>query len=159
MRKSVYIETTVPSAYVSHRDDAGSVYRRSLTRRWWAEEADQYDLFTSEATLAELRAGSYPGQQEALELVEALPLFEITDEAHAIADIYIRHKLMPSPASGDALHLALATLNEVDFLLTWNIRHLANPSKGEHMTVINRRLGLLTPAIVTPEVLWIEDVT
>jgi hypothetical protein len=64
--------------------------------------------------------------------------------------------LVPSDVSGDALHLAVACVHEVDFLLTWNIRHLANPNKLDHLTVINRRLGLLTPQIVTPEMLWLE---
>ncbi len=45
----------------------------------------------------------------------------------------------------------------MDFLRTWNIRHLANPNRTDHLIVINRRLGLLTPAIVTPEMLWLED--
>lgn len=75
----------------------------------------------------------------------------------AIAELYVRHKVMPAPASGDASHLAIASLNEVNYLLTRNLRHLANPNKVGHITVINRRLGLLTPIIVSPEALWSED--
>ncbi|MCK6483433.1 MAG: hypothetical protein L6R00_04770 [Phycisphaerae bacterium] len=63
---------------------------------------------------------------------------------------------MPDDLPGDATHLAVACVQEVDFLLTWNIRHLANPNKLDHLTIINRRLGLLTPQIVTPEMLWEE---
>jgi hypothetical protein len=48
-------------------------------------------------------------------------------------------------------------VHEFDFLLTWNIRHLANPNKLAHLTVVNRRLGLLTPQVVTPEMLWLEE--
>jgi len=159
MAKTVYIETTVPSAYVSHRVDPGSIYRRTVTRQWWEQQTGGHELVTSEATLAELSAADYPGRQEAMALLEGLPLLEITDEAVAIAELYVRHRLMPTPASGDALHLALASLHEVDYLLTWNVRHLANPNKLDHMTVINRRLGLLTPRVVSPEGLWIEDVS
>ncbi|MHC4177047.1 MAG: type II toxin-antitoxin system VapC family toxin [Planctomycetota bacterium] len=158
MAKTVYVETTIPNAYASGRNDAASVYRRDITRQWWAEQARFYELRTSEATLAELKAGSYPGQQQAIELVESLPLLDITDEVYAIAELYVRHQLMPAPAAGDALHLALAGLNEIDYLLTWNVRHLANPNKVEHMTIINRRLGLLSPVVISPEGLWIEDV-
>ena len=79
MMKTVYVETTIPNAYASHRDDAASVYRRDVTRQWWAEQAELYELCTSEATLAELKAGSYPGQQQAIQLMESLPLLEITD--------------------------------------------------------------------------------
>ena len=159
MAKTVYIETTIPNAYAAHREDAASTYRRDVTRQWWVEQAALYELHTSEATLAELKAGAYQGQQQAIELVESLPLLEITDEVHAIAELYVRHHLMPEPAVGDALHLALASLNEMDFLLTWNVRHLANPNKVEHMTIINRRLGLLSPAVISPEELWTEGVS
>jgi transposase-like protein len=159
MAKSVYIETTVASAYVSHRRDPASLYRRDVTQLWWEQQSTSYDLLTSEATLAELRAGAYPGQDEAIALVEDLPRLELTEEAVAVAELYIRHRVMPSPASGDALHLALASLNELDYLLTWNIRHLANPNKVEHITLINRRLGLVTPLVLSPETLWIEEAT
>jgi len=157
MSKSVHIEPSVPSAYVSHRTDPGSLYRRKLTREWWEKEAHRYDLVTSEATLNELRSGSYPGQQEAIGLVQNLPLLEVGEEAQRIAELYIRHHVMPDEDAGDAAHLALASIHEVDYLLTWNLRHLANPNKVEHITVINRRLGLLTPVILSPELLWAEE--
>jgi hypothetical protein len=153
----VYVETTVFSAFVSERKDAASVYRCEITREWWALQAQHYELRTSEAVLSELRAGTYPHQQEAVDLAESVEPLEIVDEALSVAEIYVRQRLMPEPCTGDALHLAVASLAEVDFLLTWNIRHLANPNKLEHLGVINRRLGLLTPTIVTPEALWKED--
>lgn len=155
--KTVYVETTVFSAFVSAREDAASVYRRDATRQWWALQSQFYELRTSEAVLSELQAGIYAGQQQAVDLAESLQLIEITDESLSIAELYIRQRLMPEPATGDALHLAIASLSEVDFLLTWNIRHLANPNKLEHLSVINRRLGLFTPLIITPETLWKED--
>ncbi len=154
---SVYVETTVFSALVSEREDVASIYRRDTTRQWWSLQARLYELRTSEAVLSELRAGNYPRQQEAIDLADSLDSIEITDEALAVAELYVRHRLMPEPATGDALHLAVACLSEVGFLLTWNIRHLANPNKLEHLEVINRRLGLLTPLIVTPESLWKEE--
>jgi len=75
----------------------------------------------------------------------------------AVAARYVQERLAPADLFGDATHLAAACVYEVDFLLTWNIRHLANPNKLDHLTVINRRLGLLTPQIVTPEMLWMEE--
>ena len=86
-----------------------------------------------------------------------LPRLLIDEEVIAVAERYVLEKLMPLPAGGDALHLAAACVHECDFLLTWNIRHLANPNKLKHLTIINRRMGLLTPQIATPEMLWLED--
>jgi hypothetical protein len=156
-RSSVYIETTVPSSCVTTRQDAASVYHREVSLRWWSDQLDKYEVFVSEAVLLELASGSWEGQSGALDLVRPLQRLVIDDEVMAVADRYVREKLVPQDLAGDALHLAVACAHEMSFLLTWNIRHLANPNKRDHLIVINRRLGLLTPQIVTPDVLWLED--
>ena len=157
MPASVYIETSVPSAYVSHRTDASSVHRRESTRDWWHQQLDSYEVWASDNVLAELYRGDWPGQAEAISLVGPLSRLVIDDEVLAVAARYVEEQLVPRDIGGDATHLAVACAHEVDFLLTWNIRHLANPNKKEHLTRINRRLGLLTPDIVTPEMLWLEE--
>ena len=151
---SVYAETSVPSAHVTTRQDAGSLYRRGVTRAWWARWAMQYDLYISNAVILELNAGEWPGKEEALELVRGVPGLDITDEVESVARRYMAERLVPGEAGADAVHLAVACVHSMDYLLTWNIRHLANPNKFEHLVVVNRRLGLMTPAIVTPEGLW-----
>ena len=157
MAGRVYVETTIPSAYVSTRTDASSIHRRDLTRAWWTDQVMQYDAWASEAVILELGQGDWPGKPEALALIEPLPRVAVTHEAASVARRYVLERLVPADVQGDALHLALACIYEFDFLLTWNIRHLANPNKLSHLTVINRRLGLLTPQVVTPEMLWLED--
>lgn len=155
---TVYIETSVCSAYVSRRHDAASVYRRDAAHEWWHRQLDRYDVFVSEAVLRELEQGNWPGQAEALALVEPLPRLPIDEEVLAVAKRYVEDLLVPRQIVGDATHLAVACVHEVEFLLTWNVRHLANPNKLTHLTVINRRMGMLTPQIVTPDMLWLEDV-
>jgi hypothetical protein len=157
MSSVVYVETSVPSAYVSNRTDPGSLHRRAMTREWWRDQMGQYDPRTSDVVIVELREGDWRGKREALELVESLPRLVVDTEVMAVAERYVRERLVPAGLSGDAAHLAIACVHEVDFLVTWNIRHLANPNKLDHLTVINRRMGLLTPRIVTPEMLWTED--
>lgn len=157
MLQTVYVETTIPSAYVSARRDVGSLYRRKVTREWWDQHRDWYELYASQGVLDELDSGKFPGQREALRLLDGVPLLDVTDEALAIAGLYIRHRVMPGPLTGDALHMAVASLNEMDYLVTWNIRYLANPNKVQQVAAINRRLGLFNPAVVTPEWLWSEE--
>ncbi len=135
MASRVYIETTVPSAYVSTRDDPGSLHRRTETRRWWASQLWQYDVAVSPNVVLELRTGNWPGQEEALTLIESLPRLPVDEEIMGVASRYLLEKLVPNDLAGDAAHLAIACAHEVDFLLTWNIRHLANPNKHEHLTV------------------------
>jgi hypothetical protein len=144
---------------VSTRTDPSSIHRRDLTRAWWTAQVARYDTWVLEAVVLELEQGDWPGKTPALDLVEALPRVPVTDEAANVARRYVSERLVPADLQGDALHLALACVYEFDFLLTWNIRHLANPNKMAHLTVINRRLGLLTPQVVTPEMLWLEDET
>jgi hypothetical protein len=64
---------------------------------------------------------------------------------------------MPGPVAGDAVHVATATFHGVDFLLTWNVRHLANPNKTAHLQAVCLRVGLAPPGIVTPDLLWETD--
>jgi len=157
MARTVYIETTVPSAFVSLRTDPSSLHRRNITRQWWQQQLGQYDSLLSENVLLELEMGQWPGQDEAIAMVEPLPRLAVDAEVIAVANRYIAERLVPAGLGGDATHLAVACVHELDFLLTWNIRHLANPNKLNHLTLINRRLGLLTPQIVTPEMLWLEE--
>jgi predicted nucleic acid-binding protein len=157
MGSVVYVETSVPSAYVSGRTDPGSVHRRAVTREWWRDQLARYDATVSDAVILELSQGDWSGKDEALRLIEALPRLVVDAEIIAVASRYIEERLVPAGLGGDAVHLAAACVHGVDFLLTWNIRHLANPNKLHHLTAINRRMGLLTPQIVTPEMLWTED--
>jgi len=116
-----------------------------------------YDAYVSANVLLELEQGNWPGQRDAVSLVEPLGRLRVDEEVIAVAKRYIEERLVPADLSGDASHLAVACVQGMDFLLTWNIRHLANPNKLDHLTVINRRLGLLTPHVVTPEMLWLEE--
>lgn len=157
MTSRVYIETTVPSAHVSRRTDPSSLHRRDITRAWWRDQLFRYDVWISEAVVLELEQGDWPGKRDALHLVQPLRRVSVSEEVVGVARRYVQERLVPANLAGDALHLAAACVYEFDFLLTWNIRHLANPNKFTHLTMINRRLGLLTPQVVTPETLWLEE--
>jgi len=158
MKRKVYIETSVPSFYAETRSDPAAVFRRETTRRWWEQEAPRYDIFISELVLRELGGGEYPGKADALEFVSGLPLLEGIPRIEDIANVYLRRGLMPQRDIRDAYHLAIASYYAVDFLLTWNCRHLANANKTEHLRDVNNGLGLHVPIVTTPESLFREEV-
>ncbi len=133
------------------------VARRHWTRQWWDRCAQRYSLVTSEGVIAELEEGQYESQAEAVDLVSNLPRLEVVDDIADIIDVYLDSHLMPKQRLGDALHLALASYHKCDFLLTWNCSHIANANKFEHIRIINTRLGLFVPALVTPMELTPED--
>lgn len=87
-----------------------------------------------------------------------MPLLEPNLQIIDIAQVYLDNYLMPSVLKGDALHLAYASFYKIDFLLTWNCNHLANANKRQHIRVINARLNLATPEIITPLELFSENV-
>ncbi|MCY3018379.1 MAG: type II toxin-antitoxin system VapC family toxin [Planctomycetota bacterium] len=146
----VYVETTIFSFYHEQRTTPGVVAMRQWTREWWDKHRTRYTPVTSAAVLAELDAGQLPHRNDALAMAKALPAIPVEDAATEIADVYIKHMVMPADPSGDALHLALASFHRVDYLLTWNCRHLANANKFNHIRRVNMLLGLPTPVLVTP---------
>ena len=155
--KSVCIETLIPSFFYETRQPPDMLARRIWTREWWERHKDHYELVTSEAVVAELEEGEYRTQADAIALVAGLPRLEAPDEIADIVDTYVANHLMPRQRLGDALHLALASYHKCDFLLTWNCSHIANANKFAHIRILNTRLGLFVPALVTPMELSTED--
>jgi len=150
MKTRVYIETTIPSFYYTLRTDTESVARMSWTRRWWSEFATQFTLVSSAAVIAELRRGTGTTTGQRISLLGDAELLEVTNQVEDVANVYIEKLVMPNDPGGDALHLALASVHRVNVLLTWNCQHLANPSKMEHIRLVNYELGLPMPLLTTP---------
>jgi predicted nucleic acid-binding protein len=150
MRQRVYIETTIPSFYYEVRTEPEMIARRNWTRSWWDNQRHAYELVTSAAVLDELEAGTFPNQEQALALLAEVPLVPVEPAIIEIVEAYIQRLVMPHDPTGDALHLALASFHKCDFLLTWNVRHLANANKFVHIRRVNTLLGLFTPTLITP---------
>jgi hypothetical protein len=156
MKSKVYIETSIPSYYCEIREDAESVATKLLTREWWDNHRQYYELVTAPPVIDELERGSYPTKSDTLELIRDLPLLELTEKLEDIVYEYIEHRLMPKDPKGDALHLAMASYYHCRYLLTWNCQHLANANKFEHIRHINTLLGLFVPILTTPYGLMYE---
>jgi predicted nucleic acid-binding protein len=146
----LYLETSIFSFYYDNRPDPEIVARRNWTRRFWDNCIGRHSMMTGAAVLTELSKGGKTHKQDALDLALSLPAVDINEDIKEIVAVYVRHFVMPRDPLGDALHLALASYNKCDFLVTWNCRHLANASKTSHIKRINARLDLHTPALVTP---------
>ena len=158
MKPTVYIETTIPSYYCDDRAELRNEIGR--TREWWDDERPTYECFVSPVVLDELTAGSYPSQRDVLALVAGLPMLEVNDEIVQAAAVYQLRGVMPRAPVRDALHLAVASFYRMDYLLTWNCRHLANANKFRRIEAVNAQMGLAFPLLVTPEQLrpWEVDV-
>jgi predicted nucleic acid-binding protein len=125
------------------------------SRKWWANQLKNYEVFISAKVVRELSEPAFKQREEALALAAEAQNLPITDDVKGLAMILVREKVMPAPQeTGDAVHAAVAIVHKMDYLLTWNQRHLANRNKVAHLREICRRVGYVPPDITTPASLW-----
>ena len=151
MKRKIYVETSVIS-YLTARPSktiVGAAHQQ-LTLAWW-EKRGQYELMVSEVVLRECGAGDSESAAKRLEVIRDLPLLLITEQAIKIAEDLIKQKIVPLKAIEDALHIAIATAHGVDYLVTWNCRHIANPEIQRGIASYLEQIGAVLPFICTPE--------
>jgi hypothetical protein len=142
MRWKVYVETSVVSYLTSRLSrDLIVAGHQQITQEWWAKHHNRFELFVSQTVVEEATAGDREAAQQRLDVIENLPLLEITEEAIALAKDLVRVGPLPEKAEVDALHIALAVTNRVDYLLTWNCKHLANAALRTRIEHVCRLRG------------------
>jgi hypothetical protein len=150
---TVYIETTI-LGYLTARSASAVIFqaRQQLTQRWWDGRRNEYDLFISQFVLDEAAAGDPTAAAERLQLVDDLQLLDAAHpDVDRLADLLIDRHLLPFKARTDAQHVAVATVFAVDYLMTWNCRHIANADRLPLIYSTLRDEGFDPPLIVTPE--------
>ena len=160
MKKSVYIETSIPS-YLTARPsrDVRAAAWQQLTAQWWDEARATYDLFTSELTLVEAAAGNPDAAKRRLDSLQEIPEIAIDEEVQELAERLILEGGVPREAEADALHIAVAAVHRVDYLLTWNCRHIDNAARKPTIRATCEKAGYLYPEICNPMELLSESNT
>ncbi len=152
MPESVFIETTIPSYYVARRSrDIIQAARQELTIEWWTTCRGAYQLCTSQIVLNEIARGEQAMATARTELLQEIPLLAIDEAVTAVAERLIVEQIIPEKAADDALHISCAAVHEMDYILTWNCRHIANPHNRRRIQELLTSLGYETPVICTPE--------
>ena len=154
---SVYVETSIVS-YLSARESSSllGAAHQLVTRRWW-DRRNLYRCFVSDVVIRECRAGEPAAALRRLDAVREFSSLAINDQAIEIAESLLALSIVPKKAAEDALHIAIATAHSMDFLLTWNCRHIANPIIQARIAAHLESIGLLLPFICTPEELLGEE--
>jgi predicted nucleic acid-binding protein len=149
---TVYIETTVISYLTAwpSRDLIRAAHQQ-ITREWWDTRRTDFSLFVSQLVLDEAAAGDAAAAAERLQMLAGIPLLEYRPPTLAVAATLAGVLRLPVQARGDALHVAVCAVNGIEFLLTWNCRHLANAALAPTIEQACRSHGLAGPRIVTPE--------
>ncbi len=158
-KPTVYLETTI-IGYLAMR--VSSVLRvaanQQTTRDWWDNQRHRFELFVSRFVLDECSEGDPVAVQERLAYLEKIPLLRISDDVNALARSLLARVPLPEKAAIDALHISVAAVNGVEYLLTWNCKHIANPSLRSQIERVCREMRFEPPVICTPqELLEIDD--
>jgi hypothetical protein len=151
MKPTVYIETTVIS-YLVARSTADLIRRaqREVTKDWWENRRSAFSLFTSQFVLDEASMGDSWAAAKRLAALDPIDLLDISPNVEPFARRLLDEGAMPAQARIDALHLAVATVNGMQYLLTWNCKHLANAVRWPMIERACRAAGFSPPAICTP---------
>ncbi|MDE0312727.1 MAG: type II toxin-antitoxin system VapC family toxin [Caldilineaceae bacterium] len=151
MRPTAYIETSVVSYLTARpsRDVVIAAYQE-ITREWWGEASDRFKLVASALVVAEAGAGDSEAARTRLQALEAATLLDATNDAEILARALVDAGAVPRQAADDAAHIAIAVTNGVDFLVTWNFRHIANAAMRARIEQVCRQMGYEPPVICTP---------
>ncbi len=152
IKQAVYLETSV-IAYATSRPSRDLVLagRQQITREWFALRAQAYELFVSQLVVSEASSGDEEAARERIAFVRGIPRLGITDAARELAAELVQSRAVPRKAAEDALHIAVAGVHGVEYLLTWNCTHIANATMRQTIEGVCRGAGYEPPTICTPE--------
>jgi len=156
-RSRLYLETTIPSYLVARpRNDLRLSADQAATVDWWENGRGSFDIFISAVVLREIGRGEPEMAEKRQAIVEGLPILDLTNEAEMLAEKLLRD-LLPKNAAEDAAHIAIAAAHSMDFLLTWNCRHINNRYTIRRIEKCCAEVGMPCPVIATPaELMSIE---
>ena len=160
MKPSLYVETTIPSFVVGGISPVlATAAHQVVTRRWWAEERENYRLFVSRVVEDEILLGNAELARQRIAMLHALQRLVVNREVTELAARLHSYLRLPPTAEADALHLAIACHYETDYLLTWNMKHLANARIRREIERYCIENGMSIPVICTPEELagWSDE--
>ena len=149
---SLYLETSIVS-YLTARPSSNIITaaHQLITTRWWLHRRANFELVISELVLEEAARGDADAAAKRLEALEGIALLGVTSTASDLAGSIVRAHLLPAKAFPDALHIAIASVHAVEYLLTWNCSHIANAELLPRVTALVEAAGLNMPFVCTPE--------
>ncbi|MFO0960698.1 MAG: type II toxin-antitoxin system VapC family toxin [Isosphaeraceae bacterium] len=150
MKPTVYVETTIPSYLTAWPSrDVVRAGEQQVTRDWWGRRSE-YELRVSSLVLLECKAGDPTAAAQRLAALDGVPILALVPEADVLAATLLREVPLPARAAADALHIALAAVNGISYLVTWNCTHIANASLRPRIEALCRQAGYEPPVICTP---------
>ena len=158
MKTKLYLETTIPS-YLTARPSRDLIVaaHQQITHEWWEKRRHDFDIFISQFVIDEAGQGDEEALQRRLEILSEFNLLDITDDVTDLASAILDARVIPKKAATDAAHIAIATIHNIQFFLTWNCDYLANAEVSIKIKSVCNSRGYECPVICTPEELMGED--
>ena len=148
----IYIESTIPSYVVARpARDLIQAGHQQTTKDWWDLKREQHELFTSQVVLDEIASGDKEMARQRIALMAGIPILPVNAEAESLAQGILDSGLLPRGADRDAAHIALATVYELDILLSWNCRHISNAAIQSRLRDLAGKSGFTLPVLCTPD--------
>lgn len=152
MKPKVYLETTVVSYLTAWSSrDVVIAGHQQVTHDWWRDAPMRFELVASELVVNEASAGDPEAAKERLAILQSILLLEVTGEAANLAKELVSSGAIPKKAGEDAAHIAIAVTNGIDYLVTWNCRHIANATMRSEIERVCRENGYDPIIICTPD--------
>ena len=157
MKQTVYIETTVFS-YLTARPSRNLIAAawQQVTAEWWDLHKNRFELYISELVVAESERGDPEAAKRRLVRLQGIPKLSVTEEVISFAEKLVIVGALPPKAADDAMHIAIATVHNIDYLLTWNCRHIDNAEAKPLIRKVCENFGFAYPEICTPQELMGE---
>jgi predicted nucleic acid-binding protein len=151
MLETVYIETSI-IGYLSARysNNLRLMANVGITQEWWNYHRSRFCVYISQVVLDEVMRGDEEMAMRRLEILQGFPLLAVNEAVQSLASQFLSKSNLPPKASDDALHIALATVYGLDYLLTWNCKHIANAQIQKKLAQISLGEGYELPTICTP---------
>ena len=151
MSETVYIETSI-LGYLTARPSRDLVVAANIeiTREWWDTRRSDFQLYSSQAVVKETSQGDAQMASERLEIIRDLVLLDLDQSVFDLAERFLGRSSLPAKADVDAIHIAAATIHGMDYLLTWNCKHIANAQIQKKLAEISLDFGYELPILCTP---------
>ncbi len=151
MSQSLYIETSI-LGYLTARSTKNLILAANIevTREWWKLRRHDFTLFSSEAVLVEVAQGNIQLAAQRLEILEGISLVDLNKSVQELAIEFLNRSNLPPKADVDAIHIAAATVHRLDYLLTWNCKHIANAQIQKKLAEVSCDFGYVLPILCTP---------
>lgn len=157
MPRTVYIESSVISYRIARLSrDVVVLARQEITAEWWDNVLPHLEGFVSPVVLEEIALGDVKSAERRLQIVECFQSLEVNNSVRTLAELIVTQLKLPGHVLPDAYHLALPAVHGIDYLVTWNCKHIANAFMLKRIETIVVASGYDMPVVCTPEELMEE---